>query len=115
MTEQNKQTGRQMRFTPDELSLLKATFRDNEALILLLRKVFLPELDPNAPIGQVVDLWMVKDYGTMSPEDVKIHVIARKDLILHVEQQLMQLQVLSQQREETAEEVIARIEKNSAK
>jgi len=50
--------GRQMMYTEDELTLIKATFKNNEKLLKLMRKVFLPEYDPNAPLGQVIDLWL---------------------------------------------------------
>lgn len=77
-----------MRFSDDELSLIKNTFADNDELlvsirnhfmglnttkeeqamfqnlvagkkemVVMLRKFFLPELDPKAPIGQTIDLW----------------------------------------------------------
>lgn len=104
-----------MRFTDSELALLRSTFKGNEPLILLLRKIFLPEIDPQAPIGQLVDLWMVKNYAGMTPEDVKINIIARQDLIMHVESQLLQIKVLAEQTDETIEEVAARLNKDSGR
>jgi len=44
----------QMRFTESELDLIRRTFKGNEALLKLLRKVFLPEIDPDAPLGQLL-------------------------------------------------------------
>lgn len=102
----------EMRITTEEKAVIEQTFGDNTKLLKLMRKIFLPEYDPNAPIGQTVDLWTTKDVAQMTPEEVKVYFMARRDLILHVESQLLQLQVLSQ-KVETAEEVLERMKKNS--
>lgn len=104
-----------MRFTPEELALLKGAFADNDALLMVLRKVFLPELDPVAPIGQLIDLWMTVDVRTMNPEQAQVLILARQQLIGHLEQQLMQIQILANQKEETADEAAARQQKDSTK
>lgn len=104
-----------MRFTEEELNLIKATFAGNEKLLKLLRKVFLPEYDPQAPLGQVVDLWMTLDLANMSARDAEIRIWARNSLITHVEQQLMQLQFLAALTEESAEEQAKRKKADSSK
>ena len=86
-----------MRFSEGELATLKSVFKDNDALLKILRKVFLPEIDPTAPIGQVIDLWMTVDVRQLEPEQAMIRLIARNELITHVEQQLMQIRVLANQ------------------
>lgn len=88
--------GQQMRFTGDELALIKSVFKD-EKVLKVLRKVFLPEIDPNAPLGQVIDLWMTIDVRSLDPDQALIKMIARNELISHLEQQLMQLKVLANQ------------------
>lgn len=109
------QNGKQMRLTSDELKLIKATFFDNEPLVRLLRKLFLPEYDPNAPVGQTVDLWTIKDPASMSPEECQVYFWTRRDLILHVESQLLQIESLSKMKLETEEEAEARKQKDSTK
>lgn len=104
-----------MRITDDELALIKATFANNEPLLKLMRKMFLPEIDPAAPIGQIIDLWMTLDTKEQSPEDVKISLLARNQLIQHVEGQLQQLKVLAGSPDETPEETKERLAKNSSK
>ena len=105
----------QRRFTDEEFGIIKALFKDNEKGLKLLRKVFLPTYDFDAPLGQVVDLWMTLNITTMTPYDREVNILARNQLITHVEQQLIQLQHLANEKEETADEKSVRREKNSAK
>ena len=88
MLEQKKQR-QVMRFTDIELEFIKNTFKGNYELIILirrfllqgcseeelktlssmitpeairiLRKIFIPEVDPKAPLGQLIDFWMTID------------------------------------------------------
>lgn len=103
-----------MRFTESELALIKSTFKDNELLLKLLRKIFLPELDPTAPLGQMIDLWMTVNVKEMSAEQALINIIARNQLISHLDSQLIQLNALANMSEETTEERTTRQKKNSA-
>ena len=103
-----------MRITPEEKKVIEDTFGGNVKLLKLLRKIFLPVFDPNAPIGQTVDLWSMKDISGMAPEDVKVYFLARQQLILHVEAQIMQLKSLAE-KTETVEEALERMKKDSSK
>lgn len=88
-----------MRFTPQEIDLIKSVFRDNEPLLKLMRKVFLPEIDPTAPLGQIIDLWMTIPLKEIKPEDAIINLLARNTVIQHIDQQLIQLNILANQSE----------------
>lgn len=107
--------GSQMRITTEERLLIQKVFKNNDPLLKLLRKVFLPELDPNAPIGGLIDLWMTVDVKDMSPEMALINIKARNTLIHHVDQQLMQLGLISSLEEETVEQIVERKKKDSSK
>ena len=107
--------GQQMRFTDSELDLIRRTFKGNETLLKLLRKVFLPEIDPDAPLGQIIDLWMTVPVNQLPPDQAIVNLLARNQLIMHIEQQLMQLQKLAEMSEETEEEKRERIKKDSVK
>ena len=107
--------GSQMRITQEEQDMIKRAFGNNEPLIRLMRKIFLPELDPKAPIGQMIDLWMTVDVKDMSPEDALVNIKARNTLITHVDQQLMTLLLISKQETPTEGEVKAKITKDSTK
>jgi hypothetical protein len=108
------QNGRQMRFTEDELALIRATFKGNEPLLKLMRKVFLPELDPEAPIGQMIDLYYSLPMD-QSLEDIGMKTVARNTVIGHIDMQLMQLKFLSEQDDLTPEEALQKLKKNSTK
>jgi len=107
--------GQQMRFTDEELGLIKTTFKGNEKLLKLLRKVFLPEYDPNAPLGQVIDLWMTLDLGQLTPQEQAVRIYARNSLISHIETRLIELNVLADKKEETPAEKAERERKDSVK
>lgn len=113
--QQKKQVGSQMRITPTELTILKNTFKGNEELVRLMRKIFLPELDPYVPIGQNIDLWMTIKIDEMSPEQALINLKARNTLISHVDNCLNTIKILSETAEETPEQTDARVKKDSAK
>lgn len=107
MSEQK--AGSQMRITDDERNIIKATFRNNVPLLLLLRKMFLPEIDPKAPLGQVLDLWLTIPTKDRSPELIAVDLIARNQLINHVENVLMQLDLIAKMDIENPEEVKAKL------
>lgn len=109
------QQGSQMRITPDEMELIRNTFANNEPLLRLMRKIFLPEIDPKAPIGQIVDLWMTVDIKDMTPEEAYLNLKARNTLITHVDQQLMSLYLISQTPSPKESEVKVKVDKNSLK
>lgn len=104
-----------MRITEDERDLLRATFKGNDKLLKLLRKLFLPELDPDAPIGQNIDLWMTVPVKEMDPMQAQVNILARNSLIMHLEQQLVQISILANQKAETPEEKLEKDRMNSSK
>lgn len=106
---------KEKRFTDKELQVIKTLFKDNEEGLKVLRKVFLPTYDFNAPFGQVVDLWMTVPATDITPEYAYVNWKARNQVISHIEQQLIQLQFLANEKEETEEEKKLKEEKNSTK
>ena len=109
--------GKQMRFSSAELELVKGLFGGESGLsaLKILRKVFLPEYDPNAPLGQAFDLWMTMDISQMHPDQAFTHVLARNQVIAHIEQQLIQLEILAGMTSLTPEQVTSRNKKDSTK
>lgn len=108
------QKGRQMRFTEDELALIKDTFKGNDRLLKLLRKVFLPEYDPEAPIGQALDLWLATPVDQLSDEQAIALIRSRNATIGHVEFQIHQLQILSEMETLTPEQIAEKAKANSS-
>lgn len=109
------QNGQQMRITDLELQLIKSTFAGNEELLMLLRKIFLPELDPAIPLGQNIDLWMTLKIEDLDPEQALINLKARNTVIQHIEQQLLSLKLLAGMKEESVEETKKRLQQDSSK
>lgn len=171
-----------MRYNERELGIIKSLFAENEDAIIALRKKFLgaemteveenlttfneeslavisktfnPQIDPNAPIHQIIDLWMTVDFKEKTPEQARINfkareivldyidkrlngkkaisldsliysdknddetnlvnMTARNTILGHIEQQIQQLSFLAGQKNETVEELMERLEKDSAK
>lgn len=107
-----------MRYTDEELALMKNTFSENDELLVAIRKVFLqlplqqfekeliqgiaqheevitllrksilPEIDGDAPFNQVIDLWMTVETKDKEPESAYLQLVAREKLINYLEQQL---------------------------
>lgn len=107
--------GSQMRITPVEITILKSAFKGNEELLRLMRKIFLPELAPYNPLGQNIDLWMTVKVDDMLPEQALINIKARNQLIQHLDQCLQSIKVLAETADETPEEVVERLKKDSSK
>lgn len=132
--------------------------KSNKELVAVIRKAFLPTLDPDAPNAQLIDLWMTVRIEEKTPEEALPHLVARQllieyldnqlgvlegkqdkelkftdltpdfkkpadviysslatrnSLIQHTEMQIQVLTILANQEEETAEEALARLNKDS--
>lgn len=147
--------------TGEEKELLKNTYQ-NEALMKVLHRKFLPTLRKDEPIGQVSDVWLgveTQVFG-QSPDAIeqavrykqgaieltrraltllqnpdaevepikldyspdlylndplRIALLVRNQYIRHVEQQLLFLKVISEQKDETPEDVGKRLAKDSVR
>lgn len=117
-----KNPKQKMRFTDSELSLIKGLFADNDELLYVIRKVmcqfpltdterellkgsmnentlfilkkfFLPELDPDAPLFQMTALPVAlgADIKTLSPDGAWPYIKAKELEMQYLEQQLNQL------------------------
>ena len=116
-----------MRYTEIELNTIKEVFSENEELLKtirkimlqmplnavdlaelefirkpnilnVLRKTFLPTLDPDAPLNQIVDLWMTVQLADKEPLDALYQLRARELLINYINQQLKVLEDKSKEK-----------------
>jgi len=106
----------QMRYSIAELSLIKNTFAENTDLLKslrkhflqlslteneanqlhnfnpeilkLLRRFFLPTLEGDEPLSQIIDLWMTINLQDKVEETALPHIQAREMVINYLEQQL---------------------------
>ena len=102
----------------DEVTLVQNTFRGNEKLIKVLRKILLPTaLDPELPIEEIGgDVWMANfDFTQMQSAEIKPLVLGRQDAIKFVIGGLIKLKVIANQPQETEMEAAYRRSKDSTK
>jgi len=107
--------GKQMRFSKEELAIIKGLFHDNEDALKLMRKVFLPEIDPTAPIGQMIDIYRTIQTDGKMPQEVVIALESRNFVIAHIDSMLQNLQILAGMTDETDKEKASRLAKDSSK
>jgi hypothetical protein len=105
---------KQMRYSDKELELIKSTFQNEDTLIALRKKMLdfplseteavlvdfkgellkvvsktlNPQIDPEAPINQVVDLWMTVPFHDKTPEMAMIQFLAREKVLDYVDARL---------------------------
>ena len=101
----------------EEVRLIQATFKGNEKLLKVLRKLMLPSaFDPELPIEEMMgDVWMVdKDFSQLPVGEIKAIVLARQDAIKFILGGLIKLKVISNSVAETPMEAAARRSMDSA-
>lgn len=81
----------QMPLSDVDKSLL-ATFKGNKELLAVLRKTFNPQIEPDAPLHQLIDLWMSVDLKERPIHELAPVFEGRKLLIELLEQQLNSLE-----------------------
>jgi formate dehydrogenase maturation protein FdhE len=108
---------RKMRFSDKELQIIKNTFNDETILFTLrkvflqlplndldernirkirenvdiasvIRRTFLPVIEADSPIQQVIDLWMTIEIKDKDPFSIQNNILSRELLIKYLEQQL---------------------------
>ena len=104
-----------MRYTKEELDFIRSTFKGNDFALKTLRKVFLPEYDFNAPIGQTVDMWVSLNLEQIPKEDREVVILSRNKLIVHLEKQIQELKILADIDSKTLDELEERAKKDSNK
>jgi len=111
-----------MRYENNELGIIKSTFSENPAILLALRKVFLqvelskadievlkpirenevvqalvrktylPTIELDAPIGQIIDLWLTVDSKDKTPMESVLALKVRTRLMELIETGLTRLE-----------------------
>jgi hypothetical protein len=104
------------RMTEQDIAVLKAMFEDREGAVEVVRKIFYPELTADNPIRLNQDMWSsCMLTPEMTPEQKVIAVEAHQKLVLHVEGCLGVIKTLIGKKSESPEQVLARLQKDSAK
>jgi hypothetical protein len=82
----------QMPLDAIDTSALEAAFKGSEKNKKLIRKVYLPELNPEAPIHQIIDLWMTVEVKDKVPAEVWHQLMAREKLIQYLDEQIQRIE-----------------------
>lgn len=101
--------------TENEQDMIRNTFKGNEPLLIALRKIMLPELEANAPIGDQIDMWANVQVDGIPAEEAITNIKARVMLMTHLEGGLMKLKALAEAKKLTKEEMEELNKKNSTK
>lgn len=119
MSEKQKPAG--YRFTEAEDKLIQDTFQDNEELMSLLSKIFLPSLDTEtAQAGNVIDAAHVLDTlvfetDKMPAEEVAIRTHARNRVMTYINSRLNEIRQLANLGGKSDEEKQAKAKKDSTR
>lgn len=102
-----------MRYSDAELGVIKNTFADRDDLLKKLRaffldkgdkvelseealkvvrKTFLPEIEIDAPLHQIVDLYLTLDIKNKTPDETRDMVLSREILIKYFNERLVNLE-----------------------
>jgi len=103
------------RITVDDIAALKAMFEDNAAGAKAVRKIFYPELTSDDPLQMNEDMMTKLLLDGMSTDQMVVEVRAHQKLVKHIEGCLSVIKHLVGEKTETAEQVLARLTKDSAK
>lgn len=106
------------RISEEEKSLIRNTFKDNEQLLHILKKILLPSYtDDSTPFEMSgADAFnMGRDWASMPTEEVKALVVARQDTINWLAGALTWLKITANEKVESEQEEAARKSKDSSK
>lgn len=78
----------QEELTSAQKDILKAEVVTKEGTLTVVEKCFLPKLESDAPIHQVVDLWLTVSFKDIDPVLADIEIKKRGLLISYLEQQI---------------------------
>lgn len=103
------------RMTSTDIAVLKAMFEERDGAVEVIRKIFYPELTVDNPIQLNRDMFFDLQLDGMSPDQKVIAVEAHQKLVRHVEGCLAVIKQLIGKKNETPEQVLERLRKDSAK
>lgn len=103
------------RLSDEELQWIKATFSGNEQGLITLRKILLQTGESDTPIGFYRDSWSGVDLKGLSNEDKLLAVASHQMQMGQLEAALYQVKNIAGEADETVEEMMKRLEKNSSK
>lgn len=88
----------QLGLSPSEQSLINLAIVGKKEVTDVIRKTLLPELEPNAPLLQQVDLFLTVDIKEKSIEDASLAIQARKVVVDYLQNMIGWLENSSHRR-----------------
>lgn len=82
----------QVKLTEEEAVVFASAVSSKPEVIALLRKLLLPTIDADAPLHQVIDLWLTVNIREKTPDQSYCELLARDVLISYLEQQFGQIE-----------------------
>ena len=101
-------------FNEEELSLIKGTFKGNDRLLILLRKLFIPRLDENEG-GDLIDVYGDIPFNELTPEEAKLAGMSRNQLVKHLDKRLAIIYTIANTDPKTPEQIAEANKKDSTK
>lgn len=104
--------------TEEDLRILQATFKDNNKLVDIIRKIFLPIVSDSSlpPEEMGNDIWLVgRNWEQIPNAEVKSIVLARQEAIKMILGGLVKIKSLANMKQETETEAAFRRSKDSTK
>lgn len=104
--------------SPDEITLIQNTFKGNNTLVNILRKLFIPTItDAELPLESFgSDTFLLgREYAQIPEAEIKSLIVAREDAIKFICGGLIKLKVIANMSKETDIEASFRRSKDSAK
>jgi hypothetical protein len=104
--------------TRDDVKIIREHFKDNPALMRVVRKVFMPTIsDGELPVEEVgKDMWFAGvDFGSLTKDEAYVRILARQEAIKFIAGGMMSLKQISNITEEDDLNRAARRAKDSVK
>lgn len=106
---------KESRLVAEDIAVLKAMFEGRDEAFEVMRKLFYPQLTQDSPIRANFDLWTKLDLNGMTPEQKVIRIEAHQLMVNHIENALGNIMTLIGKKNETPEQILKRLQANSAK
>ena len=103
-------------YSDTEFQWIKSVFSgDDDFAIKMIRKIFYPQITEDANPGQNINMYSLIQTEGKTAEEIAVDVMAMNKLLAHVERQIQVLKALAGKKEESVEEMKARLLKDSSK
>lgn len=104
--------------TPEDLDIIRSTFKDNKRLLRVLRKIMVPSVgDPELPVEEMGnDAWLaMRDWSQVPADEAKILMVARQEALKFIFGGFIKIKMIANSTEESPFSKEARRKMDSSK